>query len=69
MKKNKTIKSRRIAEYVKKNTKRNEGKDEFFAAVDAAVTIRVVQRICHGTTIAQRQKILCILVGLSSDIK
>ncbi len=51
------------------NTKRNEGKDKILAAMDAAVSTRIVKRICHGATVAKRQKIFRILVWLSSCAK
>ena len=35
--------------------------------MDAAVAARVVERISHGTSIAERQQVFGVLVGLGAD--
>ena len=49
-------------------TERNEWEDEFFPAVGATVASRIVQRVGHGTAIAQRQKIFSVLIRLCSNV-
>jgi hypothetical protein len=48
-------------------TERNERKDEIFAAVDAAVSTRIVQRVAHGASVTKRKKVFSVLIRLSAD--
>lgn len=49
-----------------RRTERDEREDKVLSAVDATVASRIVQRVGHGAAVAEREEVLCVLIGLST---